>query len=182
MDIDLDTIEAARSGGAELDRLIRVIWPDAYRTAFGVLQDRGLAEDAAQEACASIARSLPSLKRSDVFRSWAYRIVVNRAISTGRKHRVETSVADSQAAAPDDIVARLDLYRALERLPLRQRAVVILHYYAGLNSGEIAVSCDLPSSTVRFHLMLARRALRAALDSIEPLPTDLTTKGVSHGL
>ncbi|MBC5829050.1 MAG: hypothetical protein GIW98_02525 [Candidatus Eremiobacteraeota bacterium] len=40
-----------------------------------------------------------------------------------------------------------------------------MRYYVGLNSGEIAAATGLPSSTVRFHLMLARRRLRKALSA-----------------
>ncbi|MDQ6932923.1 MAG: ECF-type sigma factor [Candidatus Eremiobacteraeota bacterium] len=59
----------------------------------------------------------------------------------------------------------MDLYNALAALPHVQRGAIILRYYAGLNSGEIAAAMRLPSSTVRFHLMLARRRLRKALSA-----------------
>lgn len=159
-----------------------LVWPAAYRVAFGVLRDRGLAEDAAQEACAAIARSLPDLKQSDSFRGWAYRIVINRAISIGRKRRPEADLANVQAGSQEDAVTKLDLFRALDRLPLKQRAIVVLHYYVGLTSGEIAAACEMPSSSIRFHLMLARRALRHALAITESPTSKLNAKGVSHGL
>jgi DNA-directed RNA polymerase specialized sigma24 family protein len=68
MDVDGAMVERARLGGSELDSLIAAIWPEAFRVAFGILRDRGLAEDAAQEACATIARDLLALKRVDAFR------------------------------------------------------------------------------------------------------------------
>jgi RNA polymerase sigma-70 factor, ECF subfamily len=148
----------------ELDRLLTRIWPDAYRIAFGILHDRGLAEDAAQEACALVARKYATLKNAAVFRAWLYKLVVNCAITLGRRRRpvdaLETAGERGVASDPTD---RLDLYRALAALPLRQRAAVLLHYYAGLNSGEIAEACGFPPGSVRFQLMLARRALRKAL-------------------
>lgn len=61
----------------------------------------------------------------------------------------------------------LDLYNALAGLPLAQRAAIILHYYGGLNSTEIAGATGLPSSTIRFHLLLARRSLRKALSATQ---------------
>ena len=45
-----------------MEQLLVRIWPDAYKIAFAVLRERGLAEDAAQEACASVVSSLPKLK------------------------------------------------------------------------------------------------------------------------
>jgi RNA polymerase sigma-70 factor, ECF subfamily len=151
---------------AELDRLLTELWPQAYRIAFGILHDRQSAEDAAQDACALAARKLSMLKDPGLFRSWMYKIVVNRAISLGRRHRPTDSLeaADERDIARDPI-ERLDLHRALAALPLRQRAAVILHYYVGLSSAEIADACGFPPGSVRFQLMLARRALRKALAS-----------------
>jgi len=54
--------------------------------------------------------------------------------------------------------------RQIAALPLEQRAAVVLHYYVGLKSSEIAAATGLPASTIRFHLMLARRALRKTLE------------------
>lgn len=162
--IETDLIESAMANEAALERLINRVWPEAYRIAFSILQDRGLAEDAAQDACASIARSLPKLKSTSVFRSWSYKIIVNRAITTARQ-RPKTLTLDTlgDRGVHFDHSDALDLCNALATLPLEQRAAIILHYYGGLNSGEVAVATGLPSSTIRFHLMLARRALRKAL-------------------
>ncbi len=149
-----------------MERLMGAVWPEAYRVALTILRDVGLAEDAAQEACAAIARALPTLKNTDVFRSWAYKVVVNHAITAARR-RPRTETLDSAPEQPTyaDRSEALDLYNALEQLTHVQRAAIVLHYYAGLNSREIASATGLPASTVRFHLMLARRTLRRALST-----------------
>ena len=67
----------------------------------------------------------------------------------------------------------LDLYKALAALPPVQRAAIVLRYYADLSSAEIAAATGLPASTVRFHLMLARRKLRKVL-SITYVPREMT--------
>ncbi len=180
MDLEPEIVESACAGGAGLDRLIERVWPDAYRLAFGILHDRGLAEDAAQDACVSMARSLSRLQSAAVFRTWMYRIVVNRAITLGRRRRPsdELETANERVVASDP-TDRLDLHRALAALPLRQRAAVLLHYYAGLNSSEIAAACGFPPGSVRFQLMLARRALRKAL-AVQSTPEPYS-KEASHG-
>ncbi|MDQ6929199.1 MAG: sigma-70 family RNA polymerase sigma factor [Candidatus Eremiobacteraeota bacterium] len=157
-------VESARSGGEPLERLIAAVWPEAYRIAFSVLRDAGLAEDAAQDACATIARALQNLKQPDVFRSWSYRIIVNHAITTSRR-RPHTEPIDptNDCGVVFDRSDALDLYNALATLPVAQRGAILLHYYGGLNSKEIAAATGLPSSTIRFHLMLARKTLRRAL-------------------
>ncbi len=40
---------------------------------------------------------------------------------------------------------------------------MVLHYYAGFRSSEIAEAVGIPAATVRFHLMTARRALQRIL-------------------
>lgn len=166
--LEVGLIESAQTGGAGLERLIAAVWPEAYRIAFSVLRDGGLAEDAAQEACAALARSLPRLKSTGVFRAWSYKIMVNCAITAARR-RPQTQTLDvtTDRGVQFDQSDALDLYNALAALPAVQRGAIILHYYAGLNSGEIAAATGLPASTVRFHLMLARRALRKALSAAD---------------
>jgi RNA polymerase sigma-70 factor (ECF subfamily) len=166
--VDRTIIENARSGGAALDCLITIVWPQAYQIALSILRDSGLAEDAAQEACVALARSLPSLKHADAFPAWCYKIIVSHAITAAR-HRPHTQALDTlnNEAVHFDFSEALDLYNALATLPDKQRGAVILHYYAGLNSGEIAAATGLPRSTVRFHLMLARNRLRKVLSTMD---------------
>lgn len=179
--VDSRIIEAARSGGDALDRLVEQVWPEAYRIALSILGDRGLSEDCAQEACAAIARSLPSLKRCDVFPGWTYKIIVNTAITASRRRpSTEPLSAACARAAVADTTDALDLAAALSSLPIAQRSAIILHYYAGLNSSEIAAAAGLPPSTVRFHLMLARRALRKALSSSDSIPATASTEVHNH--
>jgi RNA polymerase sigma-70 factor (ECF subfamily) len=158
----------ARHSDAALDALLVEIWPEAYRVAFGVLHDRGLAEDAAQEACASIARGLPSLRSCAAFYGWMYRIVARHAtvVAKRRKRTAELDypIEPRVVTSEDD---RLDILDAIARLPLSQRCCVVLRYYAGLNSSEIAAALGAPAPTIRFQLMLARRALRSTLASID---------------
>jgi RNA polymerase sigma-70 factor, ECF subfamily len=165
--VERGIVERARErGGADLEALLAAVWPETYRIAASVLRDRGLAEDAAQEACATIARALPSLRSLDAFATWSYKIAVTAALAAARQRSRAQSLdeLDPTAEAGLDRGDALDLYRALGRLRPIQRAVILLHYYAGQSSSEIADATGVPSSTVRFHLMRARSALREALE------------------
>ena len=162
--IDTSLVEAARTEQSALERLIGAVWPDAYRLAYGILRDRGLAEDVAQDACAAMATTLASLKRPEAFRSWFCRLVVNAAISMSRRRRdVVQNGEDPLIAASCDSTDALELSIAIRALSPEQRAIVLLHYFMGFNSREIAEAACIPASTVRFHLMKARAALRRAL-------------------
>lgn len=166
---DMTLVDEARSGGIALERLIAAIWPDAYRIALSVLRDRGLAEDAAQDACAKIAASLGQLNAASSFAAWSYRLITREALSAARRRRSVDALDDiPQPGVHFDGTDAIDLYDALGKLPIVQRAVVILHYYAGFNSSEIAAAAGLPASTVRFYLMRARKALRKMLSNDAP--------------
>jgi RNA polymerase sigma factor (sigma-70 family) len=173
-------IESARAGiGADVDALIALAWPHAYRIALSVVRETALAEDVAQESCAILARSLPSLRRAESFNVWFYRIVMREALKVERRQpaagldEVPEAVADSEQS-----VVRLDVQRALSNLPPAQRAAMVLHYYADLNSREIAQVLGIPDSSVRFHIMLAKRTLELALSNHrEP---DAVRMGSSH--
>jgi RNA polymerase sigma-70 factor, ECF subfamily len=181
--LDSGLIESARSGREGLEQLISAVWPEAYRIAFGILRDRGLAEDAAQEACATMASSLATLKNAGAFRGWSYKIVANHAISLARRRpRSQSLDALAEREMHFDQSDALDLYNALAALPVEQRTAVILHYYGGLTSGEIAASIGLPSSTIRFYLMLARRALRKALTAAGAHAAHSSKEVLSHVL
>ena len=177
LSVDPGLVEAARRDDASLEPLIDAVWPEAYRLAASILRDRSLAEDVAQEACATMARSLRSLKDTRSFSTWLYRIVTNRAISTSRKRRSTVPIeAAAECATHFDSSDALDLYEALAALPIDQRAAVVLHYYAGLNSFDIAAALGVSPVTVRFRIMLARRALAKALS----LPSSASDEVLSH--
>lgn len=170
MVIDRQLIDDARGGGEALDVLLTAIWPEAYRIACTILSDRDQAEDVAQEACATIARTLSTLKDGAAFRTWSYRIVANEAVTSVRDRKPVLSIE----TVPDRGVSfdrsdALDVHRALATLPLVQRAVVVLSYYCGFSSKEIGATLRMASPTVRFHLMQARRALQKALAPDGPL-------------
>lgn len=161
-----DVIEAARAGrpGAA-DRLVAQAWPHAFRIAYSLLRDRDLAQDTAQEACAAIFTGISRLRSVQAFRVWLYRIVVREAALLERK-RALGQVLGFNRSGVDDIdlsTMRADVLRALGKLPTQQRAVVVLRYYAGMNSSEIAAVLGVPAGSVRFHLVTARRALERLL-------------------
>lgn len=160
-----------------MELLVAAVWPEAYRLAWGILRDPGLAEDAAQEATAQIARALTTLKEPTAFRSWGYRIIVNAALTVARHRPVAQSLAVAEErGAFDDPSDAIDLYDALAALTPERRALILLHYYAGLSAQEIAIAAALPASTVRFQLMLARRALRKALSTTEDRSAHFSTE------
>jgi RNA polymerase sigma-70 factor, ECF subfamily len=149
----------------------------AYSIAYGILRHREDAEDVVQE---SFARTLERIERIDAgrpFHPWFYRIVVNTAINLRRtrsRRAAETLRDDVRSTTPQpDRAAEVGqlrdrLLRALDALPERQRTIVLLADVEELTSMEIAEIMAMPAGTVRYHLHLARRALRHLL----PVPDE----------
>jgi RNA polymerase sigma factor (sigma-70 family) len=161
--VPTELVEAARNGGAvEIERLLETIWPDAYRLAYAVLHDPQCAEDAAQEACVIIYRTIGSLRSAEAFRAWFYRIVI-RAAASIRRRGITGDLSHEPEPTADDRTVALDVWRAISTLPQHLRDVVVLRYFEDLSSREIATILRIHDGAVRFRLMVARRRLRPLL-------------------
>jgi RNA polymerase sigma-70 factor (ECF subfamily) len=149
---------------------------DRHRTsvfwlAMRILDDRGLAADATQEAFVSLWRNreLYQAGRGQV-KWWLLRIVRNRAIDLHRRNRdvlLRTEAAFELACAPDstegEVLAaaeRRELAAVLAQLPREQREVIELAYFAGLSHAEMTQRLGLPLGTIKGRIRLALEKLR----------------------
>jgi RNA polymerase sigma factor (sigma-70 family) len=167
-------IAAAQAGDtAALEALLTAAWPHAYRIALSVLRTPAAAEDAAQEACARVVLAIGQVRSREAFGVWFYRLVVREALAIERRTRRHEPLDPrtlGSASPLTDALVRIDVLRALGELAPAQRAVIALHYYADLNSREIAAILRIPDGTVRYHLTCARRRLEVLLASHQPRP------------
>jgi RNA polymerase sigma-70 factor, ECF subfamily len=170
-------LEAARGGDrAAFAVLVRDAAPMLERLALRVLRHRQDAEDAAQEAILDAWRNLPRFRGEARFRTWAYRILVARAIDVARRRRpaeeLPTAVACT-ASGPAEAAASNDLERAIreviDELPPAQRAVLLLRTDHGLSYEEIAYVMGTGRDAVRMNLVEARRRLATKLRRIVDL-------------
>jgi RNA polymerase sigma-70 factor (ECF subfamily) len=137
-----------------------------------ILRDVDLAEDATQQALVAIWRDLPRLRDLARFDAWAYRILVNACYNEGRRTRhwtpnLRVLPADEPAYSGDfdTVIHRDQLERAIRRLSVDHRTVLVLHYYADIPVDRVAQILEIPVGTVSSRLHHAMRAMRAALDA-----------------
>ncbi|RBM11691.1 SigE family RNA polymerase sigma factor [Streptomyces sp. PT12] len=148
---------------------VRSRWAGLVRTAYLLTGDRHLAEDVAQTALAKAYRSWPHVMRSDNPDAYVRRILVSCHKDRFRKRRVPEHLMDvpPEAIAAQDDMARADerdlLAAALARLPLRQRAVVVLRYWEDLSEAEVAQTLGCSIGTVKSQASKALSKLRATL-------------------
>jgi RNA polymerase sigma-70 factor (ECF subfamily) len=135
-----------------------------------VLCDRDQAEDVAQEAFARALTRWSRIGGYELPEAWVRRVALRIAIDSGRRFRRAIKVSVKLAAqrqatepGPDDSLAFTELGAALQRLPLREREVLALHYLSDLPVEAIARECGLPLGTVKTRLAAGRRHLEAEL-------------------
>lgn len=131
------------------DRLIRIA---------GSLVGAEEAEDVVQDAYLLGRRRFAQLRDGASFEPWITRIVVNVCYSRHRRRRRLRELLPqllSHRAASSDIGLR----ELIERLPPRERTVLVLHYGHGYRLEEIATMLDLTHTNVRSIIARTRRRL-----------------------
>jgi RNA polymerase sigma factor (sigma-70 family) len=142
-----------------------------YAFVYGKLRDFQNAQDVTQEVFLQAYRDLRSLRRWESFVFWLYRIASTRCkmwIRTQSRRVDREFIEDQDSTVIDD--SSLDSYRdsqlgesleeALDSLPEMQREVLMLHYFGGMNSKEIAKAIGTSPGAVRMRLTRARSQLR----------------------
>ena len=170
---DLAELLAARDGdGDAATRLLRRHGPSMLATARHVLGRAGRqeAEDAVQDALIA-AWSTEALPVGDMG-AWLRAIAVRKALDGRRKTQrlAETSLPEGDVdgllpaqGGPERALAGLAVERAFQRLPLADRAVLILVELEGLSMAEAAGRLGTTTMAVKWRAVRARRRLRAAI-------------------
>jgi RNA polymerase sigma-70 factor, ECF subfamily len=178
-----ECIERSRNGDpAAMRELYERHAPRVFMVIRSLAGDDALAEDWAQEAWVRAFRALPGFRADAQFATWLHRIAVNSALQ-GRRWRERRTNGDVQLneslvshARADGAVLRIDLQRALDRLPAGMRQVLVLHSVDGFTHEEIATELGISAGTSKSQLFRARARLREMLQptvtyaAAEPTP------------
>lgn len=161
--------EVATEIAAEGDAaLLAADAPRLFAIAIAILRDRSEAEDAVQETLTIAWKKRHTLRDEAARHRWLTQICVRRAITLRRRlSRSSVSALHPNHAAPTVVPRDLDLDRAYARLPVRQRAVLTLHYHHGFSLDESANLMGCRPGTARSHLARALATLRRELESDE---------------
>lgn len=156
-------------GDAMFERMLEDRYVDLLRLAVLLARDLAEAQDALQTALERAWRARDQLHDPAHLDPWLKRIVVREVVRRqtspwARLTRPATPVDLSRlVAAGRDADLGLDAMVAIARLPAAQRAVLVLHHYAGYPVDEVATIVGAPLETVRSRLRLAMARLRAEL-------------------
>ncbi|MHC5037283.1 MAG: sigma-70 family RNA polymerase sigma factor [Planctomycetota bacterium] len=191
---------AKRGDRSAFEEIVRRRAGFVFNIALGVLQDRGLAEDATQDAFLALLQSPGAFKGTGSFRAWLGRVAHNRALDIlrSRKRRVEREqqvavhpVEGGREMEDGTGVNLVGLKGMVMNLPRDLRTPVIMKYFQKITLEEIGEILEVSKSTVSNRIQEARRhlkegLLKAGLASMVPgIETHLFTlegDAVSQGL
>ncbi|MBL8230562.1 MAG: RNA polymerase sigma factor [Bryobacterales bacterium] len=153
---------------------------------YRMVQNQAVAEELAQEVFLRVYRSRTSYEPTAKFTTWLFRIATHLALNNIRDGRYEkgqesldNEVADGLARqVPDRLptveqsllkdVRRQEIRQAIEALPEKQRAAVLMHKYQEMEYSQIAGALGCSESAVKSLLFRAYETLRNRLAHMAP--------------
>ncbi|HZT54509.1 MAG TPA: sigma-70 family RNA polymerase sigma factor [Gaiellaceae bacterium] len=175
--LDASDAELLARVGARDRAAFELLYRRYVRPVFGLalrrLGDRGLAEDAVQEAFAAIWRSAATYRPDrGAAGGWLYAVarnaIVDRARRSGPAAAAELPELAALEAGPAEHAEQADVawrvHRALEELQPREREVIELAYWSGMSQSEVAAYLGLPLGTVKTRTRSGLARLAAVLE------------------
>jgi RNA polymerase sigma-70 factor (ECF subfamily) len=173
---DLELARRCHQGDAEaFEELYRAHAGRLYTLLLRMAGAHDVAEDLLQEVFLHAHRKLGSFRGDSSLGTWLYRLAVNQCLDflrgrQARMNRTTDSLDDDGAAEPaapapviPTAVSRLDLERAIARLPDGCRTVFVLHDVEGFEHHEVASLLGISEGTSKSQVHKARMKLRALL-------------------
>ena len=172
-----------------------VVLAEKYRPvmlslALGYVPNRAVAEEVVQDTWIGVLRGIGKFERRSTFRTWLFRIVINRSISAAARERRSVPVDDMEpvvsvsrfdalgnwAVPPEPWADQVEdrvmaakmaarILSAIGELPPRQRAVVTLRDVQGMKSTEVCSALDISEANQRVLLHRGRSWLRQVIES-----------------
>jgi RNA polymerase sigma-70 factor, ECF subfamily len=191
VDDDMDLLQCLRAGDEQaFVVLVRRYHDPMIRLASSFVPSRAVAEEVVQDTWMGVLRGIGGFEGRSSFRTWLFRILVNRARTAGARERRSIAIGDAGPAvdqsrfdaagawvAPpeqwiEDIDDRLRagkmahrIRSAIEELPSRQREVVTLRDVEGLSSDEVCHVLEITDGNQRVLLHRGRSRVRQALET-----------------
>jgi RNA polymerase sigma-70 factor, ECF subfamily len=164
----------ARGDRQAYQRLARRHLPAMLGLARRILGNAADAEDVAQEAMLRVWTHAPRWQPLAAFRTWLTRVVVNLCLDRKRRAPWVALEAAGEIADPaPDAGERAEadererrLHAAIAKLPVRQRAAIMLTYSEGMSNAQVAEMLATTVSAVETLLVRGKQNLRRALGDV----------------
>lgn len=156
----------------DFEQMYREQAPRIYSLACRIAGSPEDGEDLLQEIFLQAYRKLGTFKGDSSLGTWLYRLALNHCLDYVRSRQakmkkltesLDADTALEPSARRDTPIARIDLDRALERLPDGCREAFVLHDVEGLDHKEVAALLGIAEGTSKSQVFKARLKLRALL-------------------
>lgn len=177
--VDADLVLRFKAGeDSAFEGLVHRYMKEAFAFCLRLTHNAQEAEELSQDGFVNAYRALREFRGESTFKSWLYRILINqyrdRTRSRRREERRLEGVKDAEARRQEREGTRgvgevhadeLEgvVKEKVEGLPDRQREVLVLHLYQGLDYHEIAAALGCTYDDVKMNLSLARKRLKESL-------------------
>jgi RNA polymerase sigma-70 factor (ECF subfamily) len=147
----------------EFEDLFVEEYPRVVRTVFFIVGDEGRAEEVTQDAFVQLLRHWSKVRDYDRPGAWVRRVALRIAVKTARREQRQAAlVARLRPQQVDELPVfpvSPETMAAIRSLPVKERAVVVLHYFEDRPVDEIADLLDYTESAVKMRLSRARHHL-----------------------
>ena len=169
---DAELIALCRAGdGDAFEAIYREHAPRLYALARRMTGSEAESEDLLQEIFLQVHRKLDSYRGDAALGTWLYRLAIRQCLDFirsrhGRMRAASSPFEDEAASMPsthETPGARIDIERAVARLPDGCRVAFVLHDIEGLEHKQIAAALGVSEGTSKSQVFKARMKLRAML-------------------
>ena len=152
--------------------------PFAFSVAFRMLGDEEAAKDIVQESLITVWKKLKKIRSSDSFKTWIYRIVVNKCYDQMRKMRREHEFRPDEQAwsvisnhISENPVSELEnsetariINLLTEKLSPRQKTVFVLSDLEEMTPDEVSAITGMSKRNVKANLYYARKNISSMIN------------------
>jgi len=167
---DAEAIRRCRQGDLEaFGQMVRRYQQRALGHARALTGNDADAADAAQSAFLDAFVHLGGFEETREFYPWFYVLLRNRCYKQRARSRDQAGPIElvEKAAETGSAEDRYDLRRALDRLSVDDRELIVLKHVDGWTYDELAERLDIPRGTVMSRLFHARQRLKALMAAPE---------------
>jgi RNA polymerase sigma-70 factor (ECF subfamily) len=179
--VDEDLINRVKQKDMEAFKQLYDLYREkVFFTAYSVLKDKALAEDALQEVFIKVYTRINDLKVAYRFDAWIYRIAVNasRDIYARKRDIIFSPIDDeegnfieipdtSEDSLPEEVVlnreASKEMMKIIYDLPEHHRVPLVLFYFNNMSIEDIAFTMECSSGTIKSRLHNGKKTLRQRL-------------------
>ena len=139
-----------------------------FRIAFGYLKNRDDADDVTQEVFMRLYSANAEFESEEHIRNWLIRVTINQCKHLFRSPwRKVKNIDDYAATLSFGQTEDRELFCTVMSLEQKYRTVMLLYYYEGYSTAEIASLLGVPANTVSTRLSRARAKLKNVLTEVE---------------